>query len=444
MNNCEKKAKRKLVWWKKIIVIVAILLAVIVAFSVFSFVMIRHFTGDSLSFKGTLSMLGYSGLNLPKGISKYILDVDRSYDGLPELLTANDGSAVSSTEEYSSRRNEILEKVETYLYGKTPNEGFETAFELVESGEALDGKAIREQVRITVSTEKGSHEVMLLIYRPKDKTNVPMFVGENFNGNTTIASDDNILPSYSQNGEIKYGENFDFVNLLIENGCGVATTSYTDWAPDTEEDYRNGVLKLFPQNNETAFSAWSFGIMRTIDYLYSQSYVNKEAVVSYGHSRLARVSLWAGAQDERITLVTSSCGGGLFRSDIAGKITTTSNSNHWFTEKYFSFEGNDNALPVDMHMLMALTADRHLYISMGASDLAADPVGTFDALQKAKVVWELYGVKVIPDMDYYDLKEDVPVFSDGIATHVHKGAHALTNKDFAFYIEYLNEYVLGK
>lgn len=96
-------------------------------------------------------------------------------------------------------------------------------------------------------------------------------------------------------------------------------------------------------------------------------------------------------------------------------------------------------------MLMALTADRHLYISMGASDLAADPVGTlFDALQKAKVVWELYGVKVIPDMDYYDLKEDVPVFSDGIATHVHKGAHALTNKDFAFYIENLNEYVLGK
>ena len=78
------------------------------------------------------------------------------------------------------------------------------------------------------------------------------------------------------------------------------------------------------------------------------------------------------------------------RSDVAGRIVTDGTSNHWFTEQYFQFEGRDEEIPVDMNVLYALTADRHLYISMGATDLASDPLSMVDMLQDAKQVWSKY------------------------------------------------------
>ena len=36
--------------------------------------------------------------------------------------------------------------------------GFETSFEVVEEGEALDGAALRRQVKLTVTTDKGSSD----------------------------------------------------------------------------------------------------------------------------------------------------------------------------------------------------------------------------------------------------------------------------------------------
>ena len=439
-----KTKNKRFPWWAKLLMVV---LAVVIVFLCFSYGMIRYFVGDTLGFKGILSMVSYGGFELPEGFRNFVLDVDRSYPGLPQLLTNNAGEPVKNLEEYDARRAEMLDLYETYMYGVTPTEGFNTEFNLVESGFLLDGKIQRHQVRITVSNEYGSNDAMLLIYAPAKAEKYGMFIGLNFSGNTAVWTDEKILPSVTQ-GEIgeRGGESSNWpIELLIDSGFGLATMYYGDWAEDNQETYRNQVLKLFPEETCTAFSAWAFGIMRGIDYLEQIEQVDPNAIGTAGHSRLARVSLWAGACDPRIDLVTASCGGGLVRSPLFAKIDTDGTSNHWFTPAYYSYEGRDQELPVDIHMLYALIADRNLYISIGQQDLASDPKATWDALQEAKVVWkDIYHKEVIPDSTYEEVTPDQPVFSEGVAVHVHDEGHLMTTEDWQHYITYMKTFVNPK
>ena len=406
----KKQKKRRLPWWAVTLIVI---FAVLIGFLAFSLIAIRAFVGDSLSLQGTLAMASYGGFELPDWYKNIVLNVDRSYPGLPDLSTD------------PSKRSEMLSLYETYMYGHTPTEGFETSFENLSSEDIFEGKAEKRTVLVTVSNEKGRFSSEMLLLLPKSDAQVPVFIGENFSGNEAAL----------ENNEWPF-------EMLIEKGFGVATMYYGDWAPDDTATYRNGVLRLFDDDTLSAFSAWAFGISRGIDYLETLPNVNMSRIVSVGHSRLARVSLWAGACDERISLVTSSRGGGLLRSPVMGRITTDGTSNHWYTPAYLTFENRDEELPVDMHTLFALAAGRHLFVSIGENDLASDPVSMYDALQAAKAVWrDGYGMAVIPDGSYYDIPFDTPVMSDGIGVNIHSGGHKFDISDWQSYIDYMNAYV---
>ena len=66
------------------------------------------------------------------------------------------------------------------------------------------------------------------------------------------------------------------------------------WKPRPPK-YRSGVLRLFDDSSLSAYSAWAFGISRGTDYLLTLPNVDANRIASAGHSRLARVSLWASA-----------------------------------------------------------------------------------------------------------------------------------------------------
>ena len=405
--------------------------------------MIKKFTGDSLSIRGMMAMAGYGGFDLPDWYCRLVLGNSHEYPGLPEILTDRTGKAVETEEDYEKRRLELLEAYEKNMYGKTPAEGFETSFEVVESGDALDGKAMRQQVKITVTTEKGSCDAMLLLYLPKSDDPRGVFVGENFGGNTMIWTDGEILPSVTQeNAEHASADSADLwpVEDIVGRGYGVATMCYLDWGADDKDTYRERLLCLFDDEDTTAFSAWAFGISRAVDYLSTLDGVDMENIASVGHSRLARVSLWAGACDERISLVTASCGGGSVRSEVSGRIMDDGNSSHWFSKTYFTYENRDEEFPVDMNVLYALAAPRRLYVSMGSGDLAADPFSMVDMLQDAKKVWkDVYGMEVIDDFSYYDLVRGEAVMSEGVGLHVHQGGHKMDAGDWEKYVDYMDD-----
>lgn len=436
-------AKKKMAWWKKLLIVLLIILILFCGMVGFSVFMIKKYTGDSLSMRGMLAMVGYGGFDLPDWFCRLVLGNSHEYEGLPKLLSDEAGDKIDSEKEYEEIRLEWLERYEENMYGRTPAEGFDTSFEVVESGDALDGKALRRQVKITITTEKGNCEAMLLVYLPKSDKPCGVFVGENFSGNTMIWTDEEILPSTAQTAEgHASADSADLwpVEEIVGRGYGVATMCYLDWGADDKDTYRERLLCLFEDEDTTAFSAWAFGYSRAIDYLCTLEEVDEDKIASVGHSRLARVSLWAGACDERISLVTASCGGGSMRSDVSGRIMDDGNSSHWFAKKYFTYEDRDNEFPVDMNVLYALTAPRRLYISMGSGDLAADPFSMVDMLQDAKQVWaDVYDMEVIDDFSYYDLTRDEAVMSESIGLHVHQGGHKMDAGDWGHYLDYMDE-----
>ncbi len=403
-----KKKKKRLPWWA---IILIVLFSLIIVFSAVSIIAIRAFVGDSLSWNGTLAMMSYGGFELPKWYHDLVLNVDRSYDGLPELETD------------PAKREEMLRLYENTMYGAMPTDGFDTSFTVKDQTEWPEANAVKSLVTITVSNEKGSFSSDMLLLMPKSDTTVGVFIGLNYSGNDGVLS-----------GEWP-------VEMILDQGFGLATMYYGDWAADDTATHRDGVLRLFG-GDTSAYTAWAFAISRGIDYLETLPQVDTERISSVGHSRLARVSLWAGACDERIDLVTGSCGGGLLRSPVMGRITSDSTSNHWYVPEYLSYENRDNELPVDMHTLMALSAGRHLFISIGENDLASDPVSMYDALQAAKVVWrEGYGREVIPDIAYYDVPVDSALTSESLGVNIHYGGHRFDEKDWQSYIDYMNRYM---
>ena len=405
--------------------------------------------------KLSMSVYGYGGMELPQWFINYLQYGERDYSTLPDLLTMADGTPVTNETEYQARRAEMLQLYQDYMYGTMPEEEeYDVAFQVLESGEALEGMAIRKQVRITITTPKGSMSSMMLMYLPKT-TSKGTFLGLNFSGNHTVWKDDKIIPSASTDttsDKWKSGNGSEAgswpVDEIISQGYALATMCYLDWAADDANTYKDALIHLFEEREGrefTVYGIYAFGMSRAIDYLVTDEDINTKAIASVGTSRLGRVSLWAAANDERITLAIDNVGGGLGRGSYANRISKDETVYHWFTKKWFEFAQVDvmENFPVDAHMLYALVAPRHLYVSIGSQDTHSDPTSMLDAINYSKTVWDkIFHMEVVEDTHYYTTELDEGMYSKGIGYHMHNGWHSVGMVDWKNYLEYMTNYVV--
>ncbi len=385
---------------------------------------------------------------------------------LPDPLQLDNGRPVRDAATWrEQRRSEILRSFETHVYGKVPEAKVQADFNEVERGMALDGKAMRKQVVMTLRGTGGrTCKVDLLIFLPSNADKpVPAFVGLNFRGNHTVHSDPTIrLPNGwvpNRDGITDHKPSAKSrgvatsrwpIAAIIDRGYGLITAYYGDLDPDFDDGFANGIHPLFGNTKESkptgdawgSIGAWAWGLSRMLDYCQQDSAINAKQVAVLGHSRLGKTALWAGARDERFAIVISNnsgCGGAALSKRRFGETVKRINTSfpHWFCDNFNRYNDKEETLPLDQHMLVALMAPRPVYIASATADQWADPKGEFLAAVGADPVYKLFGLEGLPNTTMPP--PDKPVHGT-IGYHLRTGKHDVTLTDWQHYMDFADKH----
>ena len=391
-----------------------------------------------------------------------------AYD-LPDPLLRQDGTAVQSAEEWGEiRRPEILALFEDHVYGRMPDAALQVRYEERDVDAAVfDGAATRKQVSIFFKEGADRPRLDLLIYTPNAAAQpVPAFLGLNFFGNQSIYPDAGIHISDQWMADSESIGIEDHrateasrgartgrwpVESVLDRGYALVTAYYGDLDPDFDDGFQNGIHPLFFEEGQTepganewgAIGAWAWGLSRALDYLEQDPAIDAGRVAVMGHSRLGKAALWAGATDERFAMVISNnsgAGGAALSRRRFGETVERINTAfpHWFADAFNTYNGSEDALPVDQHMLIALMAPRPVYIASAAGDLWADPRGEYLAGRHATPVYQLFGLKGLDSDEPPAL--NAPVMA-AIGYHIRPGRHDVTAYDWERYLDFADRHL---
>lgn len=382
-------------------------------------------------------------------ISNYDETKVRPYT-LPDPLVLADGTRVRDARTWvKQRRSEIIRLYEMEIYGRIPARTPKVTWQVTETDpRAREGAAVMKRIGGKIGEAPDGPQINLTLYTPSlvDKP-VPIILLVNFGGGPAPAPGG---PAATGRGGVGSGEPPVAAEILAR-GWGYATVGYQDIQPDRANTWKQGVIgvTLAPGQEQPApdewgtIGAWSWGISRILDYFETDKTVNANQVAVFGHSRLGKTALWASALDERIAAVFSSCAGemgsALARRDWGETVDDMAqNFPYWFAGNFQKWAGRWNDMPVDAHMLIALSAPRPVFITGGTADQWADPVGEFLAEVAAGPVYRLLGKKDVGVTRLPPL--DTPLTNGDLGWHYHTGGHAATPADWKAFLEFLGKY----
>ena len=387
---------------------------------------------------------------------------------LPDPLVMLDGTKVTDAVAWKAkRRPEILRLFEENVYGRSPDQPKEMTFKVFDNDpHALGGMATRKQVTVNLTGKSGGPSMDILIYLPNNaKKPVPTFLMMNFQGNHTVNPDPGIKLSdrwiHSKVAGVVNNRATDAsrgaqqprepIEKILARGYGFATIYYGDIEPDHPAGFKDGLrgaLGASPDGKRAAdewgaIGAWAWGLSRAMDYFEKDADIDAKRVAVLGHSRLGKTALWAGAQDERFAMVISNesgCGGASLARRRFGETVKRINNvfPHWFCENYRKYIDRENDLPVDQHMLIALSAPRPVYVAAAEKDLWADPRGMFLAAKNASPVYRLLGTEGLRADDMPPPNH--PILSI-VGYHVRMGEHDLTEYDWLQYLDFADKHL---
>ena len=353
---------------------------------------------------------------------------------LPDVLTTLNGKKVASPGMWKNvRREEILELFRENVYGRVPATPYSKSFSLVnEDKNAMGGAATLKQVDITIMSDGKSLVIHLTLFVPnKAEKPVPAFLLINLGSK-------NIDPSRQLKTETWPAEE------IVARGYAAAVFSNADVDPDNFDDFKDGIHGLLDRGVRQpdawgTIAAWAWGASRCMDYFETDKDINRKNIAVVGHSRGGKTALWAGAEDKRFSIVIaneSGCGGAALARRRFGETVSRINEvfPHWFCSNYKKYGNNEDAMPVDMHMLIALSAPRAVYVTSADEDLWADPRGSYLSLYHAVPAFRL--LKTTSDLPATMPPLNKPVISGRLAYHIRDGAHNLLLKDWNWFMDF--------
>ncbi len=356
---------------------------------------------------------------------------------LPDLLTGSRGEKITTKKDWINlRRPELLELFTTQVYGRVPTTPYQKSIKVVKvDPKAMNGAATLKLVDITITAQSKSLTIHLGLFTPNKAVKpVPAFL--------LICNRDPKNIDFTRTDKSEFWP----AEEVIARGFAVAAFDNADVDPDKDDGFKNGIHGLLDtkRTNESwgTIAAWAWGASRCLDYLVTDKAVASDKIAVVGHSRGAKTALWAGATDRRFAMVVcneAGCGGSSISRRRFGETIYQINRSfpHWFCTNFRKYNNNEDALPVDFHMLMALIAPRALYVASADKDLWGDPQGQYLALYHAVPAYNLLGAKsglpeAMPTLN-------TPVTSGKVAYHVREGKHNLLLQDWNFFMDFADK-----
>lgn len=354
--------------------------------------------------------------------------------GLPNPLKQTDGTLITTKEQWEKAlRAETLQHFRENIYGVTPvgkPEGFKATV-TKEIPDALNGKATVKFIEIKFTTPKGERTIRPVVVLPNDAKNPA--------GAFLLIN--NRKPDLLDPGN---PNEFFPVREIINRGYAAVGFHYGDVDIDKKDGYAQGVRAQYdpekPADNAWAsVAAWAWGASRVLDYIEAEPRIDVKKVAVVGHSRGGKTALWAGAEDTRFALIISNdsgCTGAAISRGKVGESVAKINElfPHWFTTNYKKYSGNEEALPVDQHQLVALIAPRPAYVASAIDDIWADPRSEFRSCVEAAPVYALYGLKTVETSAFPPVGK--ALHSGHVGYHVREGNHDLKLVDWTRFMDF--------
>lgn len=364
-------------------------------------------------------------------------DSDINYDeskvphyDLPPLLLTSEGSEIVTADQWRNiRRPQIMSLFGALVYGRAPNpeHPVHVATEVVSrDDEFLDGRAHYKLVRLAFSNQNGECSIDVHIVLPRDA--------------------DGPWPAIMNLGRGGPTEEW------IERGYAVVGVEQGDFVGHNEISFENSIHRLFFRDGQSfpkahewgVLSAIAWGHSRVLDYLEQDLAVDASRVAVMGHSKNGKAALWTAAQDERFALVISAqsgcAGAALWRrrsGETLEKMVTR--FPYWLCRNAWKFVGQEDDLPVDQHMLLALVAPRPVYVASGVEDTWADPRGEYASAYHASEVYRLLGKRGLTSEEMPPPGE--PILDGEVGFHLREGGHSVEPYDWEMFMQFCDRHL---
>ena len=329
---------------------------------------------------------------------------------LPDPFMGLDGKRISSKADWKCRREEIGAMYEKIMFGEKPRnpEKVEGSY----SGGTLT-------INVTDKGKSGKFSVKISNAGTKDKPK-PALIG--FGG------------GMMGGGCGSLGN--------ATNGLDIAMITFNpdDVAPESG----GGMFFQLYNGGQGTIIAWAWGVSRIIDALEKtpEAGIDVHHLAMTGCSRWGKGTLAVGAFDERIALTipqeSGSGGASLWRvgakvNKEKGKqfvqgLNSAATEGKWMISSFKNYDGKENTLPFDQHMLVAMVAPRALLILDNAGQEWLGEVPSNYCGQASKEVFDALGVS-----------ENYTYSQEGGHSHC-----ALPNGQFDEVKDFMNKFLLGK
>ncbi len=304
---------------------------------------------------------------------------------LPDPLTADDGTRVSTPAGWEKRRAEIYKTAIELQYGTLPPEPEFVEVEPLHYAHEVNTYIIR------TGTRKDPVSFRMQVLFPNKRE-----------GKFPVIVDGDQVWLYHMDRA--------FLDAARDRGIGWVLFDRTELAHDIASEGRgHGQLyRTYPDQTFGALGAWAWGYSRCVDALeLLDLQIDMDWIAFTGHSRGGKTAALAGAADTRAKIVNpnETCAGacGCYRIHMEGygeglapfrseRLSDLwNNFAFWMGPGMKDYTDHEEKLPFDAHYLKAMIAPRILFVSEAAGDIWANPVGSWQTTMASKKVFELLG-----------------------------------------------------